>query len=527
MSVAQFSPVLRKRLVEIYSDSTNKVDLASFGKKTRKQLFKEAPETKDIRSKFKAKDFHTASLTLEGMSALTKRLVETLEDTSTKKVVEEFFNSANFFEDFVSYLEGVKAPVKDFRAGDYRLENVPEEFLRNNFIKYIRQNLTGVPKQVIDNIANNVQAGHLASVFFLKLKTALGVKAEFSKDISASYRDFTVSIDGLSDPKALQAIDSILKVVLDADYLTSNLITESQVFIDATKSVLGDNPKLVTELQFKADNEAAGDLLQQTGRRLNQLIQAISKGEMGVAEEAIQTLVGTLRPVVDVVLQKAKELKEPLEFQGIYEQILKNAQFLSNQLINTPGSPTLVEGIGLNIANVIKTGKSLQTSTIKIKPPPIKQKHKEILDISQVAREFEKSAQVLKQAIKKISVKNKQIQVRSKQDINQQSLTGLQTILDANLVEQVKQNMGTGSSTNILNLRSGRFAESVRAEKISQSREGMITVFYSYMKNPYATFSRGGRQEYPRSRDPKLLISKSIRQLLQERVANKLRSVSV
>lgn len=55
----------------------------------------------------------------------------------------------------------------------------------------------------------------------------------------------------------------------------------------------------------------------------------------------------------------------------------------------------------------------------------------------------------------------------------------------------------------------------------------MITAFYTYMKYPYATFSEGGRQQYPRSRDPKLLISKSIREIAGTSVANRLRAVNV
>jgi hypothetical protein len=55
----------------------------------------------------------------------------------------------------------------------------------------------------------------------------------------------------------------------------------------------------------------------------------------------------------------------------------------------------------------------------------------------------------------------------------------------------------------------------------------MITAFYSYMKNPYATFSQGGAQSQPTSRDPKLLIAKSIREIASQQVANRLRSVAI
>jgi hypothetical protein len=103
----------------------------------------------------------------------------------------------------------------------------------------------------------------------------------------------------------------------------------------------------------------------------------------------------------------------------------------------------------------------------------------------------------------------------------------LLAILQSKINEQVRQNMGTGSDTKILNYRTGRFSDSVRVDRLSESRAGLITVFYSYMRNPYGTFSAGGRQQYPASRDPKLLIAGSIRQIAGGLVNNRLRSVLV
>lgn len=107
------------------------------------------------------------------------------------------------------------------------------------------------------------------------------------------------------------------------------------------------------------------------------------------------------------------------------------------------------------------------------------------------------------------------------------SIASLQELLNSSLHDQIKKNMGTGNRRDVLNYRTGRFAESVKVERISQSRQGMITAFYSYMKNPYATFSQGGRQQSPRTRDPKTLISKSIREIAQTMVTNQLRAVNV
>lgn len=107
------------------------------------------------------------------------------------------------------------------------------------------------------------------------------------------------------------------------------------------------------------------------------------------------------------------------------------------------------------------------------------------------------------------------------------SIASLQTLINDLLPRQIKANMGDGSSNTILNLRSGRFAESAKVERMSVSREGMISAFYTYMKNPYATFSVGGAQSMPPSRDPKLLISKSIREIAASRVANRMRAIVV
>lgn len=105
--------------------------------------------------------------------------------------------------------------------------------------------------------------------------------------------------------------------------------------------------------------------------------------------------------------------------------------------------------------------------------------------------------------------------------------SSLVSILNFRLADQIRKNMGTGNSASVLNYRTGRFANSAQVVRVSESRQGMITAFYTYMKNPYATFSQGGRQELPRSRDPKLLISKSIRELMQEQMANRMRAVAL
>jgi hypothetical protein len=107
------------------------------------------------------------------------------------------------------------------------------------------------------------------------------------------------------------------------------------------------------------------------------------------------------------------------------------------------------------------------------------------------------------------------------------NLTSLQALLDRHLQDVISANMGDGSARNVLNYRTGRFAASAKVERLSQSRQGMITAFYSYMKNPYQTFEPGYRQGSPKTRDPKLLIAGSIREIAATVVGNNLRAVSI
>ena len=107
------------------------------------------------------------------------------------------------------------------------------------------------------------------------------------------------------------------------------------------------------------------------------------------------------------------------------------------------------------------------------------------------------------------------------------NIYNLKDLINSQLQDVISANMGNGRDQNVLNYRTGRLASSAKVESLSVSRQGMITAFYSYMKNPYATFSDGGKQSIPKSRNPKLLISKSIRQIAQQLAIDKMRAVSL
>jgi hypothetical protein len=107
------------------------------------------------------------------------------------------------------------------------------------------------------------------------------------------------------------------------------------------------------------------------------------------------------------------------------------------------------------------------------------------------------------------------------------SPVNLMRLLNFHLHDVVAANMGDGNQKRILNYRTGRFATSTFVTRVSQERSGMINAFYTYMKNPYATFSEGGKQEYPKTRDPKILISKSIREIATKMGIQSLKAILV
>ena len=190
--------------------------------------------------------------------------------------------------------------------------------------------------------------------------------------------------------------------------------------------------------------------------------------------------------------------------------LLASARLRDNYL-NISGSNTILQDISQNLLAIIRTGKEAKLAghrPNKIKTPTFKLPKKVVV---QTTGSFSGVSPVPK--------------TKPIQDLY--SLVSLQLLINTNLQNVISAKMGSGSETNVLNYRTGRFAASVKVERMSRSREGMITAFYSYMKNPYQTFESGYRQGTIKARDPKLLIAQSIREIAATKVANRMRAVSI
>lgn len=264
------------------------------------------------------------------------------------------------------------------------------------------------------------------------------------------------------------------------------------------------------------------DFQQQTGQ-INTVIKSSStvttSDEQTVFELIINSGIfqsvlvqrATYNQVVLGQQEKAYDIRERIRTDPKFRQALGIASeddFIL-RMANNRASPSFIERIVTVITSSI-TGKKPGTQILGKKSTSNNKKQKFFVAVPKVTVNASGGRTPKVQKVTTVSVESQ--------------APKLQELLDSLLVQTIKQNMGTGNRKDILNLRTGRFAESVRVERISQSRQGAITAFYTYQKNPYATFSRGGKQERPYTRDPKLLISGSIRQLAQQLAISKIRA---
>lgn len=177
-------------------------------------------------------------------------------------------------------------------------------------------------------------------------------------------------------------------------------------------------------------------------------------------------------------------VKQGPDIEAEISKLLTNKKF-ADSLIDIKGSNSIKEDIEQSFADIVKGG---TPKLPKHSPKPAESKRIPLKDIK--GRFY--------------------------------SISSLKNILDSRINEQVKINMGKGNAKSILNYRSGRFSDSVKIKEVRLSRDGKLEALYTYLKYPYQTFEPGFKQGHIASRDPKLLISKSIRQIATEVVKNRL-----
>lgn len=201
-------------------------------------------------------------------------------------------------------------------------------------------------------------------------------------------------------------------------------------------------------------------------------------------------------------------IQDEFDTVDVVKEITSGSRFskLADMIANLKIGPrSFIQDITDRITSIFTTGKSGKQKKASASIDPIKSQRKDRVTVGM------NHGKSVNQSLPKGGV----------------SSINLQALINAQLYETVKKNMGSGDSKDILNFRSGRLAKSFNVTAVSKNRSQALTVFFTYLKYPYATFSPGGEQRKPVTRNPKFLGEKSIREIAAKHVSERLRVVLI
>ena len=93
------------------------------------------------------------------------------------------------------------------------------------------------------------------------------------------------------------------------------------------------------------------------------------------------------------------------------------------------------------------------------------------------------------------------------------------SLINSKLPQTVLRNMGAPRLEN----QTGTFASSVRAVDASRTPQGFPSIGYTYQRRPYEVFeSSSGTRFSSAQRDPRVLIDKSIREIMAQYLVGRL-----
>lgn len=362
------------------------------------------------------------------------------------------------------------------------------------------QDAGNVSQTVLNQIKNkNYDKGHVYGWANTLLQRTKGSIGEALKDPRRQVPavQLTKELNALN-----QFIDTLLDIVEEYDEVTSD--------IKGLKTKLGakyrkTDSNWLIEWQGSAEQQRAGSAVAQVVGKQNTGIRGFLKqvgySNQSLIEKALDSMVNGF-------------VKQGLLSEG------------SQSLVELESSPAIVKLIEDRLVSTIsgkkRKLKNVYTGTIGGLPELTV---KNVIGADKAKADIRRTKAELKSLKQKVT--KAKIEVKKQVLPETVNLVNLLAILNSQIQDVVSANMGDGTRKDILNYRTGRFASTINIDHLTQSRDGLINVFYSYMKNPYATFSAGGKQQSPKTRDPKLLIGRSIRDIASQVVANKLRAISI
>lgn len=468
--------------------------------------FSTALKNKAIREWFNTEKNARESYSKENINTLTNAasIYRSAEQTASKT---SFIITKDTIRDLIVELHGLDSSSTEL-----------EDLTNVYFNEFGRKNSGVVVNRKKINVGEGIPAVYFQAISFdsitnlvnnvMNLKTgALSKKFEKGHVIGLNTELLRVTANRISniDGRAAQGASSAKEVLLShldnvieyykrLDYDSANIqpAEDVKLYASVNKTIFkSGKTKYLVELQPKAKNQKSA--------------------------QEVKSTIGSIRKLFDPGALTEKQML------GVIDNLITSVSDSKFQqdLLEMKSSPSFIEMITTHIATTI-TGKTVDQAyvhrNVEIATKKVPKVNLKGLRAA-IAVEVKKAKDAKTKVSQATSIKTLKGSTIS--------LPSLLMYLNSNLQNVISANMGDGNEKGILNYRSGRFASSAKVERLSESRAGMITAFYSYMKNPYQTFEPGFAQGSPASRNPKNLIGASIREIAATKVSNQLRAVSV
>jgi hypothetical protein len=395
----------------------------------------------------------------------------------------------------------------------------------------------GLSAEEVKNYSENFEVGHVESQAFIRLKSTYQAGEFYNGNFIEKMIKLHEMLD-LASSSLLPEYEALTASVLKGTENRSNIFVAVEMQLKGTDSL--KNKSKYAGIRNINTNQGSGELSRVLG--FVALLRDIGSKENLVDPKdkmAVRQIGQEAKVVADKLSQIYKNYKANIAEvrKSLYSSFPSNKKEIAAFLLDLKSSKTLRQHIKeVQLAALRKT--TVKPFIAKINPTPIKSFNSTVSKGKKLEKDIKEASNKLKSNLSKLkAVKAKKpapvgpaLRLQADTEESQVNLPQLLVLINSQLQDVISANMGSGNSRVLLNYRTGRFAASAKVTTLSESRQGMITAFYSYMKYPYATFSLGpplGQQHVPKSREPRLLISRSIRQIAQQVVGNRLRAVAL
>jgi len=395
----------------------------------------------------------------------------------------------------------------------------------------------GLSAEEVKNYSENFEVGHVESQAFIRLKSTYQAGEFYNGNFIEKMIKLHEMLD-LASSSLLPEYEALTASVLKGTENRSNIFVAVEMQLKGTDSL--KNKSKYAGIRNTNTNQGSGELSRVLG--FVALLRDIGSKENLVDPKdkmAVRQIGQEAKVVADKLNQIYKNYKANIAEvrKSLYSSFPNNKKEIAAFLLDLKSSKTLRQHIKeVQLAALRKT--TVKPFIAKINPTPIKSFNSTVSKGKKLEKDIKEASNKLKSNLSKLkAVKVKKptpvgpaLRLQADTEESQVNLPQLLVLINSQLQDVISANMGSGNSRVLLNYRTGRFASSAAVPRLIEDRQGMITAFYSYMKYPYATFSSGpplGQQHVPKSREPKLLISRSIRQIAQQVVGNRLRAVAL